>query len=208
MKAAPVASDGRRPAAWRVFAGVRVPRGIAVQLLAVARSVAGTEAVIRWVDPADVHVTLWFIGSIEVRDLPRLGDELAAAAAACRPGTLRIAGTGTFGRGRGRATWVGLEGPGARRLTTLAGTLRPGPFRAHVTLARGAPPGLATVLAAALAPPASGSLRLAWRATRLELLRSRQGTHPAYETIASFRLGGRPAPRSHGGPGPLLASRR
>jgi len=206
MKAAPVVPDGGRAAAWRVFAGVRIPRPIGVRLLAMARSVAGTDALTRWVDPADLHVTVWFIGPIEERDLPRLGDDLAAAAAACRPGMVHIAGAGSFGRGRGRATWVGLDGPGARRLTSLAGALRPGLFTAHVTLARGAPPGLATALATALAPPASGSRRLAWRATRLELLRSRQGLRPAYETIAAFRLGGASAPRSYGGPGPLLAS--
>lgn len=183
-----VAGDAAyRAERWRVFVALRVPRSVADPLLAAARAALGPAAPVRWADPADLHLTLWFIGPLPASGLPAVEARVAAAAAMARPIDCRVEGCGTFGRGRGRATWVGLADPGADRVASLAGRLDPTdvPHQAHVTVCRGAPPGLAGDLGAALA----GRDELAWRATVVEVLRSHAGRRPAYETLASFALG-------------------
>ena len=71
-------------------------------------------------------------------------------------------------------------------MASLAAQLAPpdAPHQAHITVCRGAPPGFASDLGAALAARDA----LAWRATSLELLRSHPGRRPAYETVATFPL--------------------
>jgi RNA 2',3'-cyclic 3'-phosphodiesterase len=174
-------------AAWRVFVAIRVPRAIAEAIVAAARSVAPQPGPIRWVDPTDLHVTVWFIGRLEAGDVPAIDDRLADLTAGAAPFDVAVAGAGSFGRGRGRATWVGLTAPGADRIAALAAELHDEPFHAHVTINRGAPSAFADALAERL--PAAPSL--AWRVTALELLRSHPGRRPAYETIdvASFGAG-------------------
>lgn len=174
------------PAAWRLFVAIRVPRAIADVIATVARSVPPPPGPGRWVDPADLHVTLWFIGQLPAIDVPALRDRLAGLAADAVPFDVEVAGAGTFGRGRGRATWVGLTGPGAGRVAALAASLGGGPAHAHVTVCRGAPPAFAEALARRLA----GTPALAWRAIALELLQSHPGRRPAYETIDRFPFGG------------------
>lgn len=177
--------DAGPAASRRVFVAIRVPLAVARSLLALALSVAEPGDRIRWVDPADLHLTVWFIGALDPGALPALGARLAAAAAAARPVTCRLVAAGDFGRGGRRATWVGLAEPGARRVKTLAASLDAGPFEPHVTVARGAPAALATAIGARLV----GAAALAWRATSIELLRSHPGRGPAYETMAAFTLG-------------------
>ena len=155
-------------------------------LAAAAREALAPGTPVRWVDPADLHLTVWFIGPLWLSELPAVEERMAAVAAAARPIECRLAGTGTFGRGRGRAAWVGLAEPGAAEVTSLAQQLAPpdAPHQAHVTVCRGAPPGFAGDLGAVLAARDV----LAWRATSLELLRSHPGRRPAYETVGSLPL--------------------
>ncbi|MFI5262040.1 MAG: RNA 2',3'-cyclic phosphodiesterase [Candidatus Limnocylindrales bacterium] len=178
---------------WPLFAAVRVPRRVAQVLLTLARASHDGRDPVRWVDPADVHVTLWFIGRVEVEALPGLRIRLAQVAAGARPFTARIDGAGTFGSGRRRATWIGMAEPGAGRLQALAHDLRADPFTPHITVVRGAPAALATVLSGRLVEHRLATGSLAWRTTRLELLRTRPGARPAYQTVAAFRLGRRAA---------------
>ncbi len=171
---------------WRVFVALRVPRAVADPLGAVARAVLMPGGPVRWINPADLHLTLWFIGPLPPSELPAVAGRVAAAAATARPVECRVDRSGSFGRGRGRATWVGLAQPGATAIATLAGQLAgDGPHVAHVTVCRGAPAALAVDLAAALAERGG----LAWCATSMEILRSHPGRRPAYETVAAFPLG-------------------
>ena len=81
--------------------------------------------------------------------------------------------------------WVGLAALRRGRMADLAAGLDDGPFHAHVTVGRGAPPDLAAALAGRLA----AGVALRWRATALELLRSHPGRRPAYETVGRFPFG-------------------
>lgn len=172
---------------WRVFVALRVPPAVAAPLAAAARAALAPGTPVRWVDPADLHLTIWFIGPLAPSELPAVGARVAAAAAAARPLACRVEGCGTFGRGPGRAAWVGLAEPAAAAVASLAAELAPpdAPHQAHITVCRGASPGFAADLDRALA----GRAPLAWRATSLDLLRSHPGRRPAYETLAAFPLG-------------------
>jgi 2'-5' RNA ligase len=113
----------------------------------------------RWSDPALLHVTLAFLGQQRADRLDGLRSIGAAAASACRPGTLKLGQPGSFGpRGAPRVLWIGLDGDLAA-LQALQSRLAAGlreagfeleerPFSPHITLARrresargGAPPG-------------------------------------------------------------------
>jgi RNA 2',3'-cyclic 3'-phosphodiesterase len=180
---------GQTPTAadvWRLFVAIRVPRAIAEAIVSIATSVPAPTGIVRWVDPADLHATVWFIGDVAASDVAIVRDRLAGLAADTAAFDLEVAGAGTFGRGRGRASWVGLAAPGASRMAALAAELDGGPFHAHVTVGRGAPPDLAAALARQLA----GGPHLAWRATAMDLLRSHPGRRPAYETIGRFPFSG------------------
>lgn len=170
---------------WRVFVALRVPRTVADRLAEAAWAALAPGTPVRWVDPADLHLTLWFIGSLRPSELPAVAARAAAvAAAAAGPFECRVEGCGTFGRGRGRAAWVGLAEPAAGAVASLAAELAPGdaPHQAHITVCRGASPGFAAVLSVALA----GRGPLAWRASSLEVLRSHPRRRPTYETLAAF----------------------
>ncbi len=101
----------------------------------------------RWVDPAQLHITLAFLGEqpeSRLPDLQRIGE---AAASASGKSALKLSESGSFGpHSAPRVLWIGLAGdvPALRALQSkLTGSLRDGnfpvedrPFQAHITLAR------------------------------------------------------------------------
>lgn len=101
----------------------------------------------RWVPEDNLHLTLAFLGSRPVDDIPSLVEALASAAAAATPFSLRLDGGGTFPPHRpARVAWVGLTAPPelmalhagvADALEALGGWERDRrPFHPHVTVAR------------------------------------------------------------------------
>lgn len=162
----------------RLFVALR-PRGGALEHLAAAVPVppAGTE---RW------HLTLAFLG--EVADSAPLYEPLRAAAAACPPLSLRLAGSGEFHRAG--AVWVGLDGDLAG-LRSLAGAVAAGcraagvrledrPYRPHLTVGRR--PALDPAALSAYVGPT-------WTATEVELVRSHLGRPVRHEVFERFPLG-------------------
>ncbi|HEY3062478.1 MAG TPA: RNA 2',3'-cyclic phosphodiesterase [Chloroflexota bacterium] len=101
----------------------------------------------RWVDAAQLHMTLAFLGEQPEEALPQLEQIGATAAGGSSAGKLRLAEAGSFGpRSAPRVLWVGLGGglPDLLALqANLARELRAGgfvledrPFSPHITLAR------------------------------------------------------------------------
>ena len=101
---------------------------------------------IRLVRPEGIHLTLRFLGPTSPAQIETLRPLLAAAAAACPPAEVRVAGIGTFPeRGSPRVLWLGLDVPptilelqrACERAARAAGFEREvRPFRAHLTLGR------------------------------------------------------------------------
>ncbi|MGK5445560.1 RNA 2',3'-cyclic phosphodiesterase, partial [Micromonospora sp. URMC 105] len=114
-----------------------------------AASAAGIN--VRLADPANLHVTLAFLGDVEADRLVDVESTLGLAAETSRAGRdgaprLRLGGGGRFGRGRFTVLWVDLLGD-VEALHVLGRLIRMGlrrnrlphderPFRPHLTIAR------------------------------------------------------------------------
>ena len=88
----------------RLFVGLDLPDPLRERLTALYGSLAGA----RWIPPANLHLTLRFIGEVQ-RDE---AEEIDHALAVLRPRgfTLSLSGTGIFNRGGRPATlWAGTE---------------------------------------------------------------------------------------------------
>jgi RNA 2',3'-cyclic 3'-phosphodiesterase len=102
---------------------------------------------IKWVPPANIHLTLQFLGNVDAGLLPKLAGSLNGAYDDVAPFTAELAGLGAFpSPRRARVIWAGMR-HGADGLRALhAATLRvtegfgfepeKRPFKAHVTLGR------------------------------------------------------------------------
>lgn len=124
----------------RLFVAIDLPETVRDRLGAFCAGVPGA----RWVDPANFHLTLRFIGEV---DNP-VADDIAAALSAVHVPRfdLWLRDVGLFGRGRGvRALWAGVDpAEGLVRLqgkvenaVCAAGLARETrKFSPHVTLAR------------------------------------------------------------------------
>jgi RNA 2',3'-cyclic 3'-phosphodiesterase len=101
----------------------------------------------RWVDPGSMHLTLKFLGNVEVKRLPAVRDAISTAVKSSGRFQLLTGSTGFFPDHRKpRVFWLGLEGD-IRALVILQkavdeamsglGFARENrPFTAHLTLAR------------------------------------------------------------------------
>jgi 2'-5' RNA ligase len=137
----------------RLFVAVELAPGVIealssfAALLRQAASAAAPAARISWVEPAQLHVTVRFIGEVnETR--------ADAIAAALQPGLLApafdmaVAGAGAFPpRGAPRVLWAGIEPAGAQMLAAVEQEVserldscglerEQHPYRPHVTIAR------------------------------------------------------------------------
>ena len=116
----------------------------------VARRLAGVRDRLpnaRWVDPANLHLTLVFLGEVPDDRVPSLAERLREAFAPFPRLPVRISGAGTFPPGRpARVAWLGLDAPGdlarLQAAATQAAVEAVGhepedrEYRAHITLAR------------------------------------------------------------------------
>lgn len=156
---------------------------------------------VRWVDPANIHLTLRFIGEFDPERLEALRAALDAAVCAHAAPHLAPAGLGAFPNpARARVLWVGIQESG-ERLGMLQSAVedavqgvglpaeRRG-FRPHLTLGRVRDPrrGLPSELVRALSTEAVPGWTPAPE-TRVALMRSHlspRGAH--YESLHTWEL--------------------
>ncbi|HEY8021080.1 MAG TPA: RNA 2',3'-cyclic phosphodiesterase [Thermoanaerobaculia bacterium] len=175
----------------RLFVALEVPDGPRREVERRLRALRSELPPARWVDLANVHLTLAFLGAVDAAATGRLAAALEGACAPHRPFTLRLAGGGTFPPGRpARVAWIGVDAHpsggdlaglqasvAAAAASALAGTAHEPesrPYHPHVTLARCSEPwprSAAETFAAAFAGP----LGEAFTAERAVLFESRQG---------------------------------
>jgi 2'-5' RNA ligase len=128
---------------------------------------------VRWADPANLHLTLAFLGDLDGEQLAAVGAAADEAALAVKPFTVEVAGLGSFGLSHApRVLWVGLSG-NLQRLDQLYEALAAAleargfprearPFAPHLTVARlkaPLPDGDAQRLASLLRDGGTGSRR-------------------------------------------------
>jgi 2'-5' RNA ligase len=144
-------SDIRSDSSVRAFVALELPeeaRAFCAAAITRARSALGPEGqAVHWVDPAAIHLTLKFLGSVSSERVAEIVDRLAREVAGSRPFQLVVGGLGLFPNQRApRVIWLALLGD----LATLAAcqervesaTVPLGfprekrPFQPHLTLGR------------------------------------------------------------------------
>jgi 2'-5' RNA ligase len=185
----------------RAFIAVPVGDEIRSAVESVEAELKRIGADVKWVKPVNVHITLKFLGNIRPDDAGRLKAALGGAIKGQAGFEVKVAGLGTFPRGRGkpRVVWMGLE-EGAQRLKDLAARVDDAcasvgfdretrPFAGHLTIGRsrtggGRLPELAEAVSQLLFNP------LQLKVDRVNLVRSRLSPEgPTYTVLESFTLG-------------------
>lgn len=200
-------NEQTQPATVRVFIALAPPDHAKDELARELSPAYGTHPHLRWNRIEDWHITLAFLGELPVSTVPLLRPPLAALAAARRPLSLALRGSGTFDD---RVLWSGIGGD-LDGLQALAADVRTvvkdcgiafedRPLRPHLTLARARRDDRSSTadLAARLTGFAGGP----WPAERLHLVGSNagRGTVPIrYRDIEAWALGGGAANLFHEG---------
>lgn len=177
----------------RAFFGLPVPEAQRKQLDSYLAACAALAPEFRWAPAANLHLTVRFIGSIELSVAEGIADSLAERNLAGFE--IELGGVGTFKRGRlVRVVWLQVRAgaDAARELAALveAECARAGlapearPFQPHLTLARARP------REGAVLPPLRDPPELQpWRATELILYKSQLGrAGSVYEPLRRLRL--------------------
>ncbi len=178
----------------RTFFGLPLPDGHRDALDRYLLDCAARAPGFRWTPAANLHLTLRFLGHVELALAEGIADRLAGKS--LRAFDAQLADLGMFKRGRlTRVVWIGL-GRGSDEIAVLAAEveaectrvgLEPEArrYHAHLTLAR-ARPRDGAVLLDLPAPPELP----AWRADELILYRSRLGrAGSVYEPLRRVSLG-------------------
>ena len=135
----------------RAFIAINVGDAIRQELDQLTRKLKKTQAEVRWVKPANIHLTLAFLGDIRSEQVQPLQAALQELFQGLKPFRLRARGTGFFGRpSRPRVIWAGIENSPSltavqQRTVQAAQTLEIDcehkPFAPHLTLGRVKGPG-------------------------------------------------------------------
>lgn len=132
----------------RAFIAIEIPSSIHLAIeenTARLRSVLDSNLV-RWTPPANIHLTLKFLGDVSPNTIELLTQMLTAEAGQHTSFEIQISGIGTFPNlRRPRVIWIGLQAPAtleALRRGIEAATARMGfpieerPFSPHLTIGR------------------------------------------------------------------------
>ena len=177
----------------RAFFGLPVPVEQRKELASYLAECAALAPEFRWTPAANLHLTVRFIGSIELPAAAAIADRVADRDLAGFQ--LKLGGVGTFKRGRlVRVVWLQVDA-GADAARVLAAQVeeecvRAGltpearAFQPHLTLARARPRD-----GAVLPPLPNTPQPHPWRTTELILYKSRLGRAGSiYEPLRSIRL--------------------
>jgi len=98
----------------RVFIAIEIPETLqeAIYQQTAPLSKAIDSTLVRWVPPANLHLTLKFLGDVSDTNLQFLNQMLKAEAGHHRPFSIQIGGLGSFPTPkRPRVIWVGVQAP-------------------------------------------------------------------------------------------------
>jgi RNA 2',3'-cyclic 3'-phosphodiesterase len=173
----------------RAFVAVFPPREVREALIRAARELP-VSGEVRWVRPANVHLTLKFLGDVAEGDLSRVAEVLESVRERHEPFEAALSDFGAFpSNRRARILWAGI-GEGSQRLRALAHdvevSLEPlgferedRPYTPHLTLgrARGRPVSL----------DAAATTLTRFSVRRMELVKSVLGdAGAAYSTMGAY----------------------
>ena len=177
-----------------------LPEDVRARLDAETRRLKPLARDVAWIAPANLHLTLKFLGAVDPTCVDAIVAALARGAAGAAPFDVVLAGLGAFpSPARPRVIWAGTS-EGRAPLGALAGALDEAlaglgfpretrAFSAHVTLGRMREPARDPGLAAALAAAKDAPLGVV-RVCRVSLMRSELSPDGArYTELAGIALG-------------------
>ncbi len=96
----------------RAFIAVELPETVRSALSGLQnRLKEGERAPVKWVNPESVHLTLKFLGNIDLESIPQLSEAISEASRGNAPFRLELSELGGFPNLRApRVLWVGLRG--------------------------------------------------------------------------------------------------
>lgn len=97
---------------WRTFVAIPLPADVRKALSELHVQMRPQEAAaVRWTRAEGIHLTLSFLGDVDVDLIPAISERLSDAAAKSGPFALGVAGVGAFpSLRRPRVFWAGLSG--------------------------------------------------------------------------------------------------
>lgn len=131
----------------RTFIAVPISEAIRLTLKEFQVQLGQSKSIIKWVAPKNIHLTLHFLGELEVFQIEQVNKLIAKITASEKPFKIDIEGTGAFPQlSRPRILWVGLTS-GKNDLIRLHQALKKElskvnllnehkPFSPHITLGR------------------------------------------------------------------------
>ena len=132
----------------RSFIAIELPDELKLALTRLQTQLkSGREYPVKWVDPYSVHLTLKFLGNIDIDRIGEITGAIETSAQGIPPFHLEVGGLGVFpGLRRVQVAWVGLSGDVDRlsqlqqriesNLARLGFVAESRPFKPHLTLAR------------------------------------------------------------------------
>jgi RNA 2',3'-cyclic 3'-phosphodiesterase len=96
----------------RCFIAIELPEELKRELAKLQSQLkAANQASVKWVDTRGIHLTLKFLGNVDVNRIPAIVKTIAQSRQGIAPFHLEVAGTGVFpGPKQPRVAWVGLRG--------------------------------------------------------------------------------------------------
>ncbi len=135
------------PKSIRTFIAVELPENIIALISKIQEALKSFGLSVRWVRPANIHLTLKFLGNINPEAVAQIDTVICDAVKPFAPIPLTVKGMGVFpGIKRPRVIWVGLGGQVAtiielqkildEKLNALGFPSEKRPFKGHLTLGR------------------------------------------------------------------------
>jgi RNA 2',3'-cyclic 3'-phosphodiesterase len=168
----------------RLFVAVRPGADALAHAAAAVDVVRREHAGPRWIPSERWHLTLAFYGEVPDAEVDRRVARLDRVLGDAHDMSLALVGAGAFAR---RAVWLGVAGD-VGPLRAVARTVsqdRSRPYRPHLSVARLRGDTDPTAAVAALSTY-DGPV---WTAGTLHLVRSRPGSSPTYDDVATWSLG-------------------
>lgn len=131
----------------RAFIAIALPKEIQEKLALLQNKLRKTGADVKWVSPANIHLTLKFLGEIDIEQLSQISGILESVAKDHSTFLMRLGQVGAFPRPDSpRVIWIGLD-HGDKETETIAEELEEKieklgipkedrPFSSHITIGR------------------------------------------------------------------------
>ncbi len=103
-------NDPKQATLIRAFVCIEIPQSIKERIASLQHELRPIDAQVSWVKPANIHLTLKFLGDVQEANMPRVIEAMRRATGSCGPFHVEAQGAGCFPSPRRPSVlWVGLK---------------------------------------------------------------------------------------------------